>query len=362
MELLAGLHRVEYVFVYPETRDLVIAGPAGDWRRDEEDRIVSVDNGEPIVRLDDLVVVLRHMMTASDARFGCLITPTQEGLARVKAFAEESSQKPLKPGMRKSWLAQLQERLGKQNLEVYGIDPRTRVASVMLEADYRMKLVGMGMEPGVPGVQSYLDLVRKNRDFSANLSVLRWWFTLNYDSVTATGTRDAFAIRGPGAKVLSENEMLEADGRRIHTGRSDALNREFAASFTRHFEALCQLYPIYAELRNVCDLALVAALIRRESLDQDVGWHMLHLGDPEALPVRLGPMPKTVDSVIAHRVIAHRSGRQNELIVGVSGGVRVDPGYLLRTEPMATDAGGKLASQRSTVPPPEPDDGVWWWD
>ena len=29
---LAGLERIKYVLVYPETGDLVLAGPAGPWR------------------------------------------------------------------------------------------------------------------------------------------------------------------------------------------------------------------------------------------------------------------------------------------------------------------------------------------
>ena len=31
MQVLAGLQRIQYVFVYPESGDLVLAGPAGDW-------------------------------------------------------------------------------------------------------------------------------------------------------------------------------------------------------------------------------------------------------------------------------------------------------------------------------------------
>lgn len=356
MGLLAGLRRIEYVFVYPETGDLVIAGPAGSWRLDDENRFLSMETGEPIVRLDDLIVVLRQMTSARDSTFGCLIVPSQEGLARVKAFAEESAKDPLKRGTRKTWVEQVRERLGKQNLEVYGIDPRTRAASVMLEADYRMKLVGMGLESGVAGVKSYLRLVRDYETSPATMSVLRWWFTLDYDSVTAAESRNAFALRGQGAQVLSENEMLKADGRRIHTGESDALNRMFAASFTRHFDELCQRYPVYAELRNICDLALVGALIRREGLADSAEWPMLYFCDPERCPVRLGPMPQTVDSVINDCSVG-----RGQFIVGVSGGVRVDPAYLLKTGGIREDR-GKLASVQAAAKPPAIEEARWWWD
>ncbi len=153
MLVLAGLRRIQYVFVYPETGDLVLAGPAGDWRIDGEGRIVGSDTGEPVVRLDDVVVVLRLMLHDRQERFGCLITPRQENLARVQEFVTSSGQRSIRsPQERRAWLDELRSQIGTQDIEVYGIDARTRAARVMVEADYRMKLVGMGLEKGVPGV------------------------------------------------------------------------------------------------------------------------------------------------------------------------------------------------------------------
>ncbi len=49
--------------------------------------------------------------------------------------------------------------MGQQDVVVDGVDPHTRVAQVLVEADYRMKLVGMGLEEGVLGVPSYLEMI-----------------------------------------------------------------------------------------------------------------------------------------------------------------------------------------------------------
>ena len=119
--------------------------------------------------------------------------------------------------------------------------------------------------------------------------MLRWWFTLNYEAIAAAKDHQAFAIRGQGVKVESENERLAANGSRVHTGQSDDLNRQWAQSFTDHFEELAAKYPIYAELRNLFDLALAAALIRQEDLPNKTGWHMVCFGDPKAYSVELGP-------------------------------------------------------------------------
>ena len=49
---------------------------------------------------------------------------------------------------------------------------------------------------------------------------------------------------------------MTEQGGRVHTGNSDELTSEFAHNFTEHFALLAEKYPVYAELRNVFDLAL----------------------------------------------------------------------------------------------------------
>lgn len=357
MQMLAGLERIKYVLVYPETHDLVLAGPADDWETDPEGRVVAKGSSHPIVRLDDLIVVLRYMRSAKDARFGCSITPTADGLARTKDFVAESNRSPLKPGQRDSWLEQLRSHLGKQTIEVNGIDPRTRVGRVMVEADYRMKLVGLGLEDGVLGVPSYLSTVTLAKDGSVPpLDVLRWWFTLNYDAVQATAGHDAFEIRGQGVKVLSENELLTATGQQVHTGQSNMLNDQFAHNFTEHFPALAAKYPVYAELQNIFDLALVGALIRTQKLDERTDWHLTCFGDPSEYVVELDDAPQTVDTVINHRII-----KGVHILVGVSGGVSCDPSPLVRSDAIGLDY-GRLQDTRTFAKPKAASPEVWWWD
>lgn len=357
MQMLAGLERIKYVIVYPESHDLVIAGPADDWQTDSEGRIVAKTSNHPIVRLDDLVVVLRYMLAAKDARFGCSITPTAENLAGTKEFVAVSNRTPLKEGQRDKWLQDLRSHLGKQTIEVDGIDPRTRVGRVMVEADYRMKLVGLGLEDGVLGVPSYLSTIRLNKDGSVpSLDVLRWWFTLNYNAVEATAGHDAFEIRGQGVKVLSENELLSATGQQVHTGQSTILNDQFAHNFTEHFPELAAKYPVYAELQNIFDLALVGALIRSQKLAERADWHLTCFGDPHAYVVELEDAPRAVDTVINHRIIGGV-----HILVGVSGGVTCDPSPLIRSDAIDTDY-GRLQETRTSAKPKASAPEIWWWD
>ena len=357
MRTLAGLRRIQYVMVYPESRDIVLAGPAGDWRYDDEGRLVAVDTAQPIVQLDDLVVVLRNAF-GQEGRFGCSITPKQENLARTRAFLAESAKKPLKPGRRPEWLERLRTTLGQQDIDVYGIDPQSRAAQVLVEADYRMKLVGLGLEDGTLGMTGYLDSIHVEPGHAPPpMSVLRWWFVLNYKAVETTESRNIYHLQGQGAKVLSENEMLTELGKRIHTGKSDQLNSEFAQAFTRHFDALAQKYPVYADLRNIFDLALVAALLRAEDVPSQIDWQMACFLDPQAYRVALGTAPREVPSVINHRVI-----HKKHIVAGVSGGVTVAPRPLVREDAIRVNTYGMLDATHGTATPSDVPHRQWWWD
>ena len=354
MSLLAGMERVRFIFVYPETGDIVLAGPAGDWKLDAEGRYVSATTGRPILQLDDFVVVLRNAIGAG-GQFTCSITPRQPNLAAARAYLDETTRTPLKAGQAKSWVDGLQNTLGLQDIEVQGIDPRTRVSRVIVEADYRMKLVGMGLEDGVLGLTSYLDSVPMGE--ARPMSVLRWWFTLGHDALHATTSRDAFEIRGQGVKVLSENEMLDELGQRIHTGQADELNSQFAHDFTKHFEALAAKYPIYADLQNVFDLALAAGLIVAQDLPDQVGWHLLHFGQPDRFHVRLDAAPQTVQTVANYR-----ADRQGAIVAGVSGGVSVNTAPLVVREAIRIDDYGVLAAEHQGARPDDLLHNAWWWD
>src|SRR5262249_25454762 len=56
---LSGLQRVQYVFVFPDQHDIVLAGPAEGWNFNDQGAIVGNVSGRPVLQLDDLVIALR---------------------------------------------------------------------------------------------------------------------------------------------------------------------------------------------------------------------------------------------------------------------------------------------------------------
>jgi len=357
MLTLAGLQRIEYLFVTPNVAgkpgDLVVAGPAGNWQVRPDGKIVSTDEGQPIVRLDDLLTLWRRYGQRRGAPFGVCINPRQTGLARVQKYVQTSNSEPIQPSQRGKWLKGLQQSLGTQDVEFFGIEPSSHVARVLLVADYHMKLIGMGLAEGVDGVNSYLKTVKLGTSGNVPpMTVLRWWFAMQYKPVTTTAARDVFQLQGPGAKVLSENELLAARGQRVHTGQSEDLNKRFADSFSDHFSEICLKYPLYTELRHVFDLSMVLALIEQEGLLARCGWQPTLFTHADWLPLPRMQVPAEVETVVNHRVI-----RRKHIVAGVSGGVWIDAKKRLTVE-AATD---KMANLKSASKASEKAVG-WWWD
>ena len=360
MRNLAGLWRLEYVAVVeqgtPEA-DIVLIGPAGEWTTDTERRCVNVETGRPVLQLDDLVILLRNAFRRAGGIFGCSITPRDANLASAQKYLKETSDRPLKPGQREPWLTGLREQLGEQDIVVHGIDPSSHAARVLVEADYRMKLVGMGIEEGVPGVTSYLDRIEIGPDGTVTpMTVLRWWFALSDDMVRTNPGRDVFALPEQSVQVLSENELLTRTGKRVHTGKSDDLNRAFAADFTAHFAELAEAYPIYAELQNVFDLALVAAVLKADDLPAQIGWEMTcFVGQRQSTWLTYRPasrdVPRTVETVLNHRLLDRK-----HIVAGVSGGVLFER----RHQRARAAIPGKDVRSVALIPPD--DVNVWWWD
>lgn len=367
MLTLAGLERVQFVLVYPETGDLVLAGPAGDWRTTREG-LLSAETGRPLVRLDDLLTLVRRYATEKSPAFGCSIVPRQEALARTQEFLNASAGEPIEPGERTQWLGQLRDSLGVQDVEYYNIDPNSRVAGVLLSADYHMKLVGMGLVESVPGVKSYLQTVRLGRGAQPPpMAILRWWFSMPAANVAASDEADAFALPENCVQVLSENKMMEARGQLVHTGQSDDLNTQFAESFTREFGVLADKYPIYGQLARIFELSLALAVIDKEGLAGKVNWNPSLLMDGERLRLPRLATPQGVETVINHRVIGGR-----HIIAGVSGGVWVDGGKSLAIAPAEGGLAASMASMRTRPAAAVHAEGaegdavdqpiVWWWD
>ncbi|HET6882803.1 MAG TPA: DUF1598 domain-containing protein [Pirellulales bacterium] len=363
---LAGLTRIRYVFFYPDSGDVVVAGPAEGWFQDLTGRFIGMVSSRPILELQDLVVALRAFAPGKDRDgvVGCSIDPTQEGLAKMQAFTREVANTIMKRQLAANELSSddvnsivdgIHNSLGLQKVSILGVSPETHFAQVMLEADYRMKLIGIGAEhSGLAKLKSYAELADASQ--IGRNALQRWWFVPDYKCVRVSDDHLAMELEGEGVKLVGEDEVVGPNGQRMAQGKSGRASQMFTHAFTQRYPELARRKPIYAQLRNLIDMVIAAAHIQREDYFGKAGWNLEVFGDESLFPVQVYKAPTEVDTVVTS------IWKKQQLVTPVGGGVRIEAPMALESTNVLADEGNKVEKDRQEIQLRGLKPDQWWWD
>ena len=351
IQFLAGLQRIDYLFVDPDGKDLVIAGPAEGFAPDAEGRVVGVTTGRPPLRIDDLMVALRTINSSQD--LGVSIDPVPDRLEQARRYLQRNSSAASLSAIRRRF-QQLAKILGPQDIRVWGVPPDSHFAQAMVEADVQMKYIALGLQrPKVAGLRSHLSLIKPQGN-----SMQRWWATPLYEAIYTTEDRLAFQLAGQRAQILAQEELHGAGGRRIDAATTRVTTRQFAKIFTEKFSQLAERSPVFAELQNLIDLSILAALLRKEQLPRRIGWAMKFFLASDRAKVATGQTPKRIASIYNTRSVRGR------VILGlVSGGVDLHPQQVINRIPTKISDDDQFDNRRlKALQTPPPRQHPWWWD
>lgn len=376
MAYLAGLTSLRYVFFYPETHDVVLAGPAEGWELLETGEVAGKQSRRPVLQLDDLIVALRYAFAPeADGFLGCSIEPTQTGIKAHAAFVRRLA------GFDRTQLPQvlegMEQAMGPQDVKIYGVPGSTRFALEMIAADYRLKRLALAHDPSPsPKVPSYLDLAEKTVTGGPQRQH-RWWFVGACDAIRHTADRSAFEFDGVGLKV--DTAPTQMKGGDPHEPKPSRPARQFAELATKNMPELVEKVPVFAELANLVSLAVAAEVIRSgagvlgegaEENDQPLAdsegdsapeadirqrWRPAYFLDEEACPVAQFETPKQTPSLANARFV-----KEQFWLFSTSGGVEIDPRRLVDEKHLKPASGAALGNARAASRPGA--GGRWWWD
>jgi hypothetical protein len=345
--LLGGLERVTHVFVDPDGRDIVLAGPGDKPIVDATGNFVAAGSGRPLLLLEDLIVALRSIEQARAGGIQCSIDPTPEGIARLQKFL--AAQKTMGPAPQAVFRG-MEEALGPQQVRVGGVPADSRFARVLVAADYRMKRIGMGLEPsGVKELPSYLAMVPAG---GRAASLPRFWLEAEYDPIARDADELAWRLSGRRMKCLTETDLAAKEGMQRGAGAADAVAEKWCAAMTKHYDTLVTKQPVFGELVNCVDLAVVAALIKGRQLDGRAGLDLGPLVDAEKLPLPRYDAPATVPTV------ASGIKKGTTWVLSASGGVQFQPWAFAANSAAAAD----LAATRTAALTARPATAPLAWD
>ncbi len=355
MSALAGLTRLEYVFFYPETKDIVVAGPAEGAVEDPSGRLVGMESGKPIVLLEDLVTALRAYAPGQRPTqvISVSIDPTAEGLARMNQFLA-AARVNFRPADAHRIALSLKENLGLQTVTIRGIPHSSNFARVLVEADYRMKLIGIGLERLPIPLASYVERANPTQ-VSAN-AMERWYFVPNYEGVSVSEDGLAMKLNDRGVMLIGANERVAENGARKASGKSNRASQAFCTEFTEKYPMIADRVPVYAELRNLVDVAVAAAYIQQQDFYGQAEWSMPVFGDEGQFAVETHQAPHQVETAV------NAIWKGNTLMTPLGGGVNVQPRQALTTARLKKETDGQTDKVKQTVAPVSLKGDQWWWD
>ena len=281
LRYLGGMTQIRYVFVYPDEKDLMIAGPAEPWVEDKEKFYASGKrSGRPILQLDDLVAAMRTADIGRGQVFGCGIYPSPDSEKVAERVAREMAR-----ATHEERMAALTSALGPQQVRIFGTEADTRLAFICVAADYELKRFAMGLHRSpVANLGNAVD----NSRTAAN----KFWFEPSYDPLLVSADANAYAIRGQRLAVKAGAFDFDARGATPHA-------MAWAATFSRDIPPLAASVPLFAELQNITDESLLANLIRHDGLDRKAAWDMSWILDDKAFPIERISVPKTADTLVS---------------------------------------------------------------
>ncbi|MGO8689039.1 MAG: DUF1598 domain-containing protein [Thermoguttaceae bacterium] len=342
IKFLGGLQAIRYVLVYPEQHDIVLVGPGEGWRVDTRGNLVGVTTGRPVMWLEDLLVALRSAKQAAQGGITCSIDPDAQRASQLR-----NETKNLRAGVDPQAVASSAEQtLGTEAIRFHGVPATSHFARILVAADYHMKRLAMNFDPSpVRGLPSYLQMLPPGGRAGTGNMMQRWWLEPKYESVLRDAEGLSWEFRGGSVQAMTEEDFLTANGAREHTGKANRLAQRWADNMTKKYNALAVAEPIFGQLQNCMELAIVGALIVKENLPAKTGNSLPALMDEKSFKTEEYRAPKEVDSK------ASILGRH----IAVSGGVSIQS-WLIVDRAQKSDAPTAVRAKATPAGP------AWCWN
>lgn len=347
---MAGLQRVEFVILSPETNDIIIAGPGEGFKVNDQGVVVGDKSGSPVIRLEDFLVAMRSVENARTGQgVSVSIDPTEQGVKQLQKFYAQlkRSNSPFHPNMQ----TRIEEAMGQQTITLTGVPADSRFSQVLVAADYKMKQLGMGIEKApIANFPSFMEIAQKAK--AKNLSAApRFWMECSYEPIAKSTDGNVWQLRGKGVKALTEETLFDRNGKRAGAKKPNRFAVQWAEMMTERFDELSAAEPAFRELRNMMDLSVIAAIITREQLNQKVGLETpAILGLTNAATTASYAVPKVVPAHCSFVKIARN------WLVSASGGVQLDSWGVAQNSEVVPGVGeiAKTALNKTS--------NSWWWN
>ena len=233
------------------------------------------------------------------------------------------------------------------DVKVFGVSAKTNFARVMIEADYRMKRIAIGVEPPPARMTTFAAALTTARHGALE----RWWLTPDYQGIVASPDRLAMKLTGQGVRLQTELKDVLSDGSIVDLRRTPTrATRAYASSFTNQYQQIARASPVYAQLRQLTDLLIVAAFMKEHEWYKQAGWFAKSFAKEAFVPT------ETLNNPVSAAVVVNAFWKGHRMFTPAGGGVSIHAeealSYLRQDDSLNAVRGNNRPGKQNT----------WWWD
>lgn len=309
-----GMTRLDGIVVDRQNRDIVLWG--------------IVEPGAPRLRFDDFVYSLR-------AAFGqYTIVKNGQRVRQAPAISLDADGRVFEALHEISFGTPDGERKYRQVcsapmvVRVDGMPRHTELAKVLVDADFRMKLVSFGdvilpIRDPFPGAsqrlfeQAFFN-AKNGRPSQPQFNSNRMWFQPGSFSYQISQNRRSVFLDRAQVVLNDRATVVDASGNLIDGGPDSAFSRAFTCAWTERMEEVYQAEPVWRDMHNIYRHFAIADVIVRENLFEDAGFDASFL-----LETYRPERTKMPDTLPGHAKIFNMKDGTFSQVYTVCGGVSV---------------------------------------
>jgi len=275
---LNGLGWVEGYVIDRENNDLLLFGrEAESW---------------PGLRSDELRLMINNVRRGSQDPY-CSLDPINEN---VVAFEKAKEKIPSRADSKEleAYLNYLIEVWGPQQVVVGGVPDSSHHAYTMLEADYTMKKMSLGLQTVTP-ISSTLEMVSEDTSEGSDAayqSSSRFWFVCREGHPELLHEEDITTIDELDVIIQTHAQGLNRQGELVDVEKVYPVSETWARRFSEYFPATAVQVKEFAELENQYRLLALFKAMKYQGHMDDVR-EVLDLFYQTCAYVRVHPIPET---------------------------------------------------------------------
>src|SRR5271156_6353260 len=229
----------------------------------------------------------------------------------------------------------------------------TRVAKTLVDADYRMKMVGQGtvtlpisspfLSHNEMQDKKWLDDTIAGRKESVHQNT-RFWFQAGRFSYQVSEDADAVFLDRSQVVLNDENQMLSGNAL-VASGKTDPISREFTCAWTSRMEDTYKAEVLWRDMFNIFRHFAVARIMKDNEAISRADFSGDFLLEQYVVPIV--NLPNTLPGLGHLSKYPHTGG---VLTPSVCGGVSVGFNKPLETSPATTETANSGASVVASRP------------